>query len=74
MVADSFSARGILKNSRSQSGSEQMLTLDGQDRPGERYVASRDLVRQILTSSLYLSLHWDEGNIALTEIERDSVM
>ncbi|GHJ88469.1 hypothetical protein NliqN6_4871 [Naganishia liquefaciens] len=51
----SFKPRGILKNSRSQSGSEQMLTLDPQARPGEH-------------------LHWDENNIALTEIERDSVM
>lgn len=50
-----FKPRGILKNSRSQSGSEQMLTEDGQARVAEH-------------------LHWDEGNIALTEIERDSVM
>ncbi|KAJ9106379.1 hypothetical protein QFC21_001525 [Naganishia friedmannii] len=55
-VLDSdFKPRGILKNSRSQSGSEQMLTEDGQARAAEH-------------------LHWDEGNIALTEIERDSVM
>jgi hypothetical protein len=31
-------ARGILKNSRSQSGSEQMLTEDGQVRVAEQYV------------------------------------
>ncbi|KAJ9124310.1 hypothetical protein QFC22_001110 [Naganishia vaughanmartiniae] len=60
-----FKPRGILKNSRSQSGSEQMLTQEGQTRAAEQYVLAAG----------YPALNvWDEGNIALTEIERDSVM